>query len=66
VSCVLSSPDPRLAFPGAPAFPPGVAFFRRGRGGSLSPAARRVWRDQAGGSGQRLWMSIAGSSWGDA
>jgi hypothetical protein len=30
VSCVLSSPDPRQAFPSPPAFAPAVAFFRRG------------------------------------
>jgi len=47
VSCVLSSPDPRQAFPGPPVFPPGVAVFRRGRGGSPSPAAWRPHRCRA-------------------
>jgi len=46
--------------------PSGVAFFSCRRGASPSPAARRLCRNLAGGSGQRLWMSIAGSSSGDA
>ena len=62
MSRVLLSPVPHQAFPGPPAFPPGVAFFRRGRGVSLSSAARRLCPDLASNAGQRLWMPIAGSS----
>ena len=43
-------------------FPPEVAFFSGRRGVSPNPAAWRLRGDLASGSGQRLWMSIAGSS----
>jgi len=43
-----------------------VAFFLGRCGVSPSPAAWRLSRDLASVSGQRPWMSIAGSSFGDA
>jgi hypothetical protein len=46
--------------------PPEVAFFSGPRGVSPSPAASRLCRDLASGSGQRPWMSNTGSSTGDA
>jgi hypothetical protein len=64
VSCVLSSPDPRQAFPGPPAFPLEWRFPARAR--SLSESGRLTASSMSSvGSGQRLWMSIAGSSSGD-
>jgi len=68
VSRLLPPPEAapaRKAVPGSPAFPSGVAFFSGRRGASPKPAAWRLRRDLASGSGQRLWMSIAGSSSGD-
>ena len=65
MSGLLASPGPspsQKAVPGAPAFPPEVAFFSGRRGVSPNPAAWRLRGDLASGSGQRLWMSIAGSS----
>jgi len=49
-----------------PRSPPEAAVFWCWRGVSPSPAASRLCCDLAPGTAQRLWMSIAGSSAGDA
>ena len=54
------------AEPGTSAFPPSAAFFWRWRGISPSPAAWRLLRGFASGRAKRPWISIAGSSSGDA
>jgi hypothetical protein len=62
----VSAPS-RLRRPGWRSLP-AVAWCFWGRGGdhqrglSPSPVAGRLCRDLTGGGGQRLWMSIAGSS----
>ena len=58
-------PRPESGSLDGPPRPPEVAFFLCRRGVSPSPAASRLFRDPASGSGQRLWMSIVGSSSGD-
>jgi hypothetical protein len=59
-------PRPESGSLDGPPRPPEVAFFLCRRGVSPSPAASRLCRDLASCSVQRLWMSIAGGSWGDA
>jgi len=59
-------PGPESGSLNRPPFPPEVAFCFRRRGVSPSPAASRLCRALESGGGQRLWMSIAGSSFGDA
>jgi hypothetical protein len=54
------------AGPGVGHLPPAWRFSYRQRRVSPSEAAWRLRGDLASGSGQRLWMSIAGSSSGDA
>jgi hypothetical protein len=61
-SRVLPPSGFQKVIPRAVSFPAEVAFFWRQRGGSLGPAAWRLCPHLASGSGQRLWMSIAGNS----
>ena len=65
MSRVLLSPGAQKAVAFPPARPLEWRFSSVGAE-SLSPAAWRPHRCRASGSGQRLWMSIAGSSFGDA
>jgi hypothetical protein len=62
MSDVLPSPGAHQAVPFPPAFPPGLAFFRCRCGVSPSPAAWRLCRDLASGSGQRPGHDSVGGS----
>ena len=61
-SRVLPPSGFQKVIPRAVSFPAEVAFFWRQRGGFLGPATWRLCPHRASGSGQRLWMSMAGSS----